>query len=114
MDAAGSDYSKSQVVPVDHQRLRQNIFRDTLTALVERGPVPDVVVVAGDVTYKDGDDGWEQLPDILKPLFEAGVEPSRVVITPGNHDVTQNLAVDDPDHYARFLKAIDDQWVRPL
>ena len=36
------------------------------------------------------------------------------MITPGNHDVTKNLEVDDPAHYARFLKNVYDEWVRPL
>ena len=67
MDAAGSDYSKSEIVPPAHQRLRQDIFRDTMIALAETKLMPDVVAIAGDVTYKDRDDGWERLPEILKP-----------------------------------------------
>jgi 3',5'-cyclic AMP phosphodiesterase CpdA len=114
MDAAGSDYSKSGIVPIGHQRLRQDVLRDTTTALVERGLVPDAVVIAGDVTYQDKDDGWQQLPEIMKPLLDAGLLPQHVVITPGNHDVTRNLPVDDPAHYTRFLDNIDKEWVRPL
>jgi hypothetical protein len=114
MDAAGSDYSKSEIVPPAHQRLRQDIFRDTMSALAGTDLMPDVVAIAGDVTYKDREDGWECLPEILKRLLAAGLAPQNVVITPGNHDVTKNLAVDAPEHYARFLKNVDDEWVRPL
>lgn len=85
-----------------------------MSALAGTELMPDVVAIAGDVTYKDSDDGWERLPEILKPLFDAGLAPQNVVITPGNHDVTKNLGVDDPAHYTRFLKNVDDEWVRPL
>src|SRR4051794_34518937 len=114
MDAAGSDYSKSAIVPMAHRRLRQDVFRDTLAAIAQSEFMPGVVVIAGDVTFRDKPDGWTHLPSIMKPLYDGGLDPAHVVITPGNHDVTKNLVVDDPAHYERYLAGIDDHWVSPL
>jgi metallophosphoesterase superfamily enzyme len=115
MDAAGSDYSKSRMLPASHQRRRQEVLRDTTTAIAaEAHLLPDALVVAGDVTYRDDRDGWTHLSPILEPLREAGLDDGRIVITPGNHDVTRNLAVDDPAHYEHYLAGIGDDWVSPL
>jgi hypothetical protein len=114
MDAAGSDYSKSGILPPTHQRLRQDVLRDTTRAMATAKLVPDAVVIAGDVTYQDKKDGWEHLPGILEPLREVGLSNDHVVITPGNHDVTKNLPVDDDRHYGQYLGAIHDEWVSPM
>lgn len=117
-DYGGGDV-KSGALPPDHQPSRTNAIRNTLEALAasDRIPAFDVVVITGDIAWRDERAGWEKFESVLQPLRDAAKFPDddHIIITPGNHDVRWRLAVDDPDHYEHFEEFVrSKRYITPL
>ncbi|MGH7485037.1 MAG: metallophosphoesterase, partial [bacterium] len=80
-------------------------------------PPFDVVIITGDIAWRNGEDGWSKFEDVIAPLRDAGKFPNEdhVVITPGNHDVQWGVPVDDSTHYTNFVNvARAKPYVTPL
>lgn len=117
-DYGGGDV-KSGALPAGHQPSRTTAIRNTLEALAasDRIPTFDVVVVTGDIPWRNGEEGWTKFEEVLSPIRDAGKFPAddHVVVTPGNHDVRWRLPVDQIEHYDNFVKYIrSKQYITPL
>lgn len=60
---------------------------------------PDFVIVSGDITIKGQPDGLEIFRSWLYQHMEAGnlPPPARVILVPGNHDVTRRMRISQSD-----------------
>jgi hypothetical protein len=117
-DYGGAD-AKSGAVPASHLPSRTSAIRNTLQAVAtsEKIVAFDAAVISGDIPWKNQQEGWEALANVLAPLEEAGKlpAPDHIVATPGNHDVEWRLAVDDTAHYDKFIQFVRDKgYITPL
>jgi len=115
-DEVADDY-KDEFVPVDERINRHKILGWTLEDLkrvVTDKPL-DAVVVSGDITVANQEEGFEQFEDLLSRLGELRPINERIVVVPGNHDVTRGTPPSSPEHYEHFLKHIRSAaYVTPL
>jgi 3',5'-cyclic AMP phosphodiesterase CpdA len=115
-DEVADDY-KGEFVPLEERTNRYKILRWTLEALQEVVPEQplDAVVVSGDITVANREDGFEQFEDLLGGLGELRPTNDRVVVVPGNHDVTWRTPPSSPERYEYFLKHVREAgYVTPL
>lgn len=72
------------------------LVRDVREGFPDMGiPRPNVLVVSGDVTHKGSPSGYAAARSFLSKLCEElGIEPThgRVVIVPGNHDISHDIS----------------------
>jgi hypothetical protein len=98
------------------QRAQRDVVKVTLEGLARSGRLAemDAVVISGDLTNQNEPDGYEFFGGLAEILLGA-IEPCRVLVVPGNHDVEKELEVGDPDRYAGFLAATRNRgFVTPL
>jgi 3',5'-cyclic AMP phosphodiesterase CpdA len=85
------DYKIEAVMEADRVT-RARLLRNTLKALAEHlaetGETLDGIIITGDVTTQGRRDGFKELPGLLAALGTALPDPGRIVVVPGNHDVT--------------------------
>jgi 3',5'-cyclic AMP phosphodiesterase CpdA len=90
----------------------QRVFERTLKTLsgfVSEHGAPEVVVVSGDLTYRNSQTGFERFVELLTE--DHAVLPkdhSRIVVVPGNHDVDWDEEPGAPARYTDFLQATRD------
>src|SRR5947209_996229 len=111
--------AKSHAVPSGHLPSRTAAIKNTTAALAASDRIEpfDVLVLTGDVPWRNAEEGWSRLEEVLEPLKTAGKlpQPDHIVVTPGNHDVQWRLDIDDPDHYSLFLRYVRDAgYITPL
>src|SRR6266567_27538 len=116
-DAIG-DY-KIEAVPEGNRITRIKLLRSTLGALsrwlVANGETLDGIVITGDVTTRGQPEGFAQLPVLLDALGETLPAPGRVVVVPGNHDVTWKTQPGSAERYQAYLKGVREAgYVTPL
>jgi 3',5'-cyclic AMP phosphodiesterase CpdA len=112
------DY-KNECVPLEERISRAGLLRTTLRELGNEfrrnGDRLDAVIVSGDITVANNEDGFQMLPELLNELGDNYPGNERTIITPGNHDVTWFTNPSTPDHYANFLRYIRDSgYITPL
>jgi 3',5'-cyclic AMP phosphodiesterase CpdA len=102
------DY-KSKIVAPAQRTTRRTQLENTLQALgrrlQERGPL-EAVVVSGDLTVRNDEEGFKLLQDVLGKLGQALPPPERIVVVPGNHDVAWRTPASKEARYAAFLKHV--------
>ncbi|WP_449394730.1 metallophosphoesterase family protein [Devosia riboflavina] len=78
------------------QRLKQ---LDRLTDYLKSLPKPDYVVVSGDITIRGDIGGLETFKAWLAAGIQTEILPpaGRILLVPGNHDVTRRRRASDPD-----------------
>jgi 3',5'-cyclic AMP phosphodiesterase CpdA len=88
------------------RRAEKHVLRETLKRLAEDGVLNQVsaVVVSGDLTNKSCQDGFDEFPDVLRPVIDV-VGARNILVVPGNHDVPWNPGPGDADRYKGFLSA---------
>jgi 3',5'-cyclic AMP phosphodiesterase CpdA len=102
------------------RRLSLELNEEFTRALQQRGvpPTKATIVISGDLTYTGSPPEFELAEHFLIELCEmTGIPRQRVVLVPGNHDVSWNLARADPSHrfdaYLAFLgKFYDEETFR--
>lgn len=98
------------------RRAQRDVLRETLQSLGNEGILETIeaVVVSGDLTNKGKSGGFDQFEEYLS-LITPYVEPGRIVVVPGNHDVPKSHGPGDPERYRQFLRVTRDQdCVTPL
>lgn len=94
--------SKQSIPNAERQKLLGRLT-DYLRSLTIR---PDFVVVSGDISIKGQKDGFKIFREWLLENIKNGILPeaTRIIITPGNHDVTRITRVeqDDAERFADF------------
>jgi 3',5'-cyclic AMP phosphodiesterase CpdA len=108
-DEALGDH-KIEVIARSFRQKRSTALAATLGALGDalqrEGRILDAVVVSGDVTYQGDPKGFEKLPDALAPLGRALPDPSRIMVVPGNHDVTWGTPPSSAQRYQAFVDGV--------
>jgi 3',5'-cyclic AMP phosphodiesterase CpdA len=90
----------------------QKVFLRTLNTMVqfvEENGKPAVVILSGDLTYRNRDSGFKAFRDLLAE--QAAIFPddrSRIVVVPGNHDVDWDEKPATKARYSRFLAVTRD------
>lgn len=86
-----------------------DLFSRFAERLAKKNLQLDGVIFSGDAQNKANPGGHELvLKLILDHLRPFGIEPDRIVATPGNHDVPQGTMPGDPARYADFNKVWRD------
>jgi 3',5'-cyclic AMP phosphodiesterase CpdA len=103
------DYKIEAVKDADRMS-RIRLLRYTLKALQiwlsESGTALDGVIITGDVTTRGAPDGFRELPSLLGALGSALPDPKRIVVVPGNHDVTWGTESGTEERYSAFVEGI--------
>jgi 3',5'-cyclic AMP phosphodiesterase CpdA len=117
-DQVFDDY-KSDLVPPAERNTRTSLLRNTLKELGQKlrrdKKTLDALVVTGDITVANADDGFEQLERLLSQLGTSRPPPERIVVIPGNHDVTWYTPPSTEKRYEKFLRYVRAKgYVTPL
>lgn len=110
---------KLEVVARDSRQRRSTVLAATLRslgeALVAGGETLDTVVVSGDVTYRGTPAGFDDLNAMLTHLGDALPDRARILVVPGNHDVTWGTKPGTRERYEHFLHGVRDAgYLTPL
>jgi 3',5'-cyclic AMP phosphodiesterase CpdA len=113
-----ADEYKAEFVSPEERTQRHKILRWTLEALPEAlslsGPL-DAIVLSGDITVANGEEGFKQLDGLLGALGDARPAKDRIVVVPGNHDVTWHTPSSCEARYQLFLEHVRKAgYVTPL
>src|SRR5438552_1383365 len=105
-DADVPDDYKSEIVPLEDRTSRFTMLKETLTqlsgAFTKSGTSLDALVVSGDITFANDEEGFRRFEDVLSWLGHNRPEANKIVVVPGNHDVTRNSA-NSVEHYRHFI-----------
>lgn len=112
------DY-KSDIVSLSERTTRLGLLEGTLRELGKqlknKKKSLDAVVVTGDITTGNNEEGFKKLPLLLKELGDDCPPNERIVVIPGNHDVTWSTPASSPDRYKHFLALIRPQnYITPI
>jgi hypothetical protein len=80
------------------QRLGEYLTRNSLNL--------HAVVVTGDVADKNNDGGYQAFKDLMEAIGSAKPPNNRIVLLPGNHDVSAGLRPEDLKRYDKFIRFI--------
>jgi 3',5'-cyclic AMP phosphodiesterase CpdA/thymidylate synthase len=107
-DAVG-DY-KIESVPEKDRITRVGLMRNTLRALrvwlSEKGMTLDGIIITGDVTTRGRPSGFQELPSLLSSLEEHCPAADRILVVPGNHDVTWGTLPGSRKRYRAFIEGV--------
>jgi 3',5'-cyclic AMP phosphodiesterase CpdA len=102
---------KTQALPQGDQQTRLKLITSSLAALGEglrgAGRSLDSVIISGDITVAGNLVGFELLPTVLESLGEPLPPSDRVLIVPGNHDITRFTEPSTLARYEHFMKLRD-------
>src|SRR5215213_1619 len=91
-EASVFDDYKSEIVPLPERTTRHTLLANTLRelgqTLLREGKTLDAIVVTGDITVANHEAGFAAFTGLLDQLGEVCPPPEKVIVTPGNHDVT--------------------------
>lgn len=96
---------------IDHLRRTLGALGDTLTSL---GRALDAVVVSGDLTNANAEDGYAAFPALLAELGAALPGDERIVVVPGNHDADWKKQPGNPAKFKQFLDVVRKPYHSPL
>lgn len=98
------DERKHDMISGD-RRAEKQVLGETIQALINDETVAgcDAVVISGDLTHRAKPDGFQEFGAFVDRLLAAGVEPGRIVVVPGNHDVPWDPGPDADGRYEHFL-----------
>lgn len=108
VDSTFGEY-KSDIVPLEERRQRQLLLENTLRELACKQIPIESIIVSGDITTANAEEGYREFEQLLACLGDAKPDPSRIVIVPGNHDVAWELDPEDPtrryEHFDRYIRS---------
>lgn len=111
------DY-KVDVLTRGDKESRTARIRSSLRALGEsltaESKTLDAIVVTGDITSQNNQDGFDLLPDVLGELKQALPSADRVLLVPGNHDVAWGTKAGSAERYEGFVKLRAQGYVTAL
>jgi 3',5'-cyclic AMP phosphodiesterase CpdA len=117
-DSVFDDY-KSEIVPLSERTTRHTLLRNTLRelgqTLLREGKTLDAIVVTGDITVANHEAGFASFTGLLSQLGEVCPPPQKVVVTPGNHDVTWKTPPSSEERYTNFLRHVRSKgYITPI
>jgi 3',5'-cyclic AMP phosphodiesterase CpdA len=96
---------------IDHLRHSLKALGDALR-LQDR--TLEAVVVSGDLTNANQQDGYDAFPGMLAGLGDRLPDPHRIVVVPGNHDADWRVQPGEARKFNRFLDAVRGTHHAPL
>lgn len=87
----------------------QDVVERTLRDVCDAADPFDGVIIAGDLTNKCADDGFEAFAKLMDELATCVSKPENVVVVPGNHDVPYQSLPSSLPRYDRFLSVTRDR-----
>ncbi len=88
---------------------RDDIYKETLKKiskhLIDTNQKLDSVIISGDITKYNREDGFKMLDSVLNELGDKKPNNNKIIILPGNHDVTWGEENRD-EKYKHFIKYI--------
>ncbi|MEJ7714999.1 MAG: metallophosphoesterase [Thermoleophilaceae bacterium] len=96
---------------VQHLERTLRALGDTLRA---EGRRLDAIVVSGDLTNANEQDGYDAFAALLDELGDRRPAAERVVVVPGNHDADWSVQPGDPKKFRRFLDTVRSSHRSPL
>jgi 3',5'-cyclic AMP phosphodiesterase CpdA len=104
-----ADAYKQEFVPIAQRVSRQRILLWTLESLQEvvKARPLDAVVVSGDLTVANHEDGFAKFEELIAALGPLRPPNHKVVVVPGNHDVTWQTQAASAERYELF-----DRYIR--
>ena len=117
-DTDTSDDFKSEIVPLKDRETRTSLLKESLEQLgaqiTATGALLECVVISGDITYRNEEEGFKALDGILACLGSARPANNKIVVVPGNHDVAWG-ASDPTQRYKHFITYVRNQgYLTPL
>lgn len=115
------DDHKSKIVPPEERTTRQSLIERAIVELGQEldqtGTRLDAIVITGDITSRNSEDGFQRLSALLAKLGNCCPPPERIVVIPGNHDVARATPPGSRERYAHFLRYTrqhDQHYITPL
>jgi 3',5'-cyclic AMP phosphodiesterase CpdA len=102
------DYKSKIVVPgqrTTRRTLLENTLQEIETRFGEEGPL-DAVVVSGDLTVGNDEEGFRLFQGVLGKLGTALPPPERILVVPGNHDVAWRTPASKRERYELFVNHV--------
>jgi len=96
---------------IDHLRVT---LRALGKALRDQERALDAIVIGGDLTNANGEEGFQAFEDMLDQLEESRPKSDRILVVPGNHDADWRVQPGDPAKFKRFLDATRASYHAPL
>ena len=96
---------------IDHLRHTLRALGDSLR--VEDRTL-DAIVVSGDLTNANQQDGYDAFEALLEELGDRRPAAERIVVAPGNHDTDWDVQPGDPKKFRRFLDTVRSSYRSPL
>lgn len=114
-----SDETKLPVPPAFRQNLKTGL-RALIAAFLPRGtsqrahiPLPDAVLLTGDLTNRGDPGGLDQLSDDWGSFLRVAANDRLVAVVPGNHDVRWRVDTSDPnlfdgkfEYFVKFVRSM--------
>lgn len=104
------DYSKTETVAETDRVTRRKLIMATLRGLrkwlAENDDSLDAVIVTGDITTRGRPSGFDELPTLLDALGNKLPPPDRIIVVPGNHDVSWCTEPGSQERYQHFIDGV--------
>lgn len=112
------DY-KTRVIPkadrTTHMTLLESTLREVARHLKKEGEDLAAILITGDITIAGDEDGFKELPKLLEALGDKKPEASKIVVTPGNHDVRWGTKPGAEERYELFIRHIREKgYITPM
>lgn len=114
-----TDDFKNDIVAIDDRPNRISLLKNTFEELGNKlrhdRETLDAVVITGDITVGNDPEGFKILPELLRRLKNSCPPNDKVVIVPGNHDVTWRTPHGSKERYDNFLKLVRNEgYITPF
>lgn len=92
--------------PKRHNRFTS--YCATLKSLAKylNGKKLDAVIVSGDITVANREDGFKLFKSLINSLGKSKPDNKNIIVVPGNHDVQWGVSEDSPEKYNHFINYI--------
>jgi hypothetical protein len=96
---------------IDHLRRTLRALGDVLRT-ADR--VLDVIVVSGDLTNANRQDGYDAFEPLLQELGDRKPDADHIVVVPGNHDADWSIQPGNSAKFTRFINSVRRSYRSPL
>jgi len=113
------DFKTQSSLQQEDKITRLTIYKETLKELklflISSKQNLDAIIVSGDITIQNDAEGFDLLEDVLNALGNKRPDNSKILVVPGNHDVTWKVLPSSREKYKNFLEKIrKKKYVTPF
>ena len=119
IDADAMGDFKSPIISPRDRPTRYDYLKNTFSQLAgtlnQKGKSLDSIVISGDITLYNDENGFARLEELLGWLGDDKPRNDRILAVPGNHDIRRNTPHSSPERYELFLKYTRSKgYITPL